>query len=107
MHSLGVALRNSFENEEDFIILAGVPERLHPNLEADFEADQAIAELELQPVTPQDFEVIRKIIALTKEQESRRAALGWRVIQERRYARFADNWNINSILNSLHELKTG
>lgn len=92
MHSLGIALRNSADNEEDFIILAGAPERIHPDLPADAEADRAIAELELQPVTVEDFAIIGEIIKLTKEQESRRAALGWRVIQEKRFEHLAEAW---------------
>ncbi len=63
MHSLGEAMRTSREQNENFITFAGQPERLHPILEADPEADEAIANLELNGPDDEDYAVLREIIA--------------------------------------------
>jgi hypothetical protein len=88
MHSLGVAMRNAGERNEDFIGFAGSPERMHPELPPDPEADRAIAELERRPLSREELDTIRSIIHETKEQEAHRAAISWRIVEEQRYAPF-------------------
>jgi len=85
VNSLGVALRNSGEPEENFPGLAGCPERMHPDLPLDPEADEAIAQLERQPLEPEDMEILRTIIVELKAQEARRLAAGWRFVQTDRH----------------------
>jgi hypothetical protein len=81
-------MRNAGERDEDFIGFAGAPERMHPELPPDPEADRAVAELERQPLSREDFETIRGIIRETKQQEARRAEISFAVVEEERYAPF-------------------
>jgi hypothetical protein len=92
MHSLGEAMRRSCEGEENFITFAGHPERLHPDLDPDIAADEAIENLERQPLTDADVSAIREIVAETKTQEARRAALTWQIVEEGRYAAMHGRW---------------
>jgi hypothetical protein len=92
MHSLGVAMRRSLEPDESFITFAGHPERLHPDLPDDPEADAAIESLERQSLTEEDVATIREIIAATKAQEGRRAELTWKVVETRRYEAMHEQW---------------
>jgi hypothetical protein len=81
VNSLGVALRNSGEPEENFPGLAGCPERMHPDLPPDAEVDEAIAQLERQPLAPEDMDILRTIIVELNAHEARRLAAGWQVVQ--------------------------
>lgn len=92
MHSLGVAMKAADELDESFITFAGQPERLHPNLIGDEEADRAIAELERQAISPEDQAIIETIIAETFAQERERADLTWQVIESKRYVPMQDKW---------------
>jgi len=92
MHSLGVAMKAADELDESFITFAGQPERLHPNLIGDEEADRAIAELERQAISPEDQAIIETIIAETFAQEQERADLTWQVIESKRYVPMQDKW---------------
>jgi hypothetical protein len=92
MHSLGEAMRHARESEENFITFAGHPERLHPDLPPDPDADRAIEEIERQPLSDSDVATIREIIAETKAQEARRAVLTWQVVEEHRYAAMQERW---------------
>ena len=87
-HSMGVSMKQSREQDENFVTLAGFPERLHPDLPPDPEADAAIAALEQQPLTEQDVAIIREIIQATHDQEAARSRLSWAVVQEKRYESF-------------------
>lgn len=98
MHSLGVALNNSNEKAEDFPALAGLSERMHPDLPVDAEADQAIADLAHQPLTAEDVEIITEIIHLVKKQEMQRSALGWKAVQEKRFAEFDRKWQMHPLV---------
>lgn len=84
-HSMGVAMKRSNERNEDFVTLAGFPERLHPDLPPDPEADSAIAALEQQPLTEEDVAIIRSIIDATRDQEAARSRISWAIVQEKRY----------------------
>jgi hypothetical protein len=92
MNSLGVAMRRSLEPDEGFITFAGHPERLHPDLPEDADADRAIEELERQPLEGEDVAVLRSIIAETKAQEARRSELTWQIVQEGRYGAMHERW---------------
>jgi hypothetical protein len=92
MHSLGEAMALSRVVDEDFIIFAGFPERLHPDLEPDPEADAAIEALERAPLSPEDAAIVRAIIRETRDQEARRSALSLRVLEERRYEAMELRW---------------
>ena len=92
MHSLGEAMRLSREPDEGFITFAGHPERLHPDLPNDPEADRALEHVERQPLSDSDVAVIRTIIAETKAQEARRSDLTWLVVQRGRYRAMHEAW---------------
>ncbi|PXX71590.1 hypothetical protein DFR70_1011024 [Nocardia tenerifensis] len=92
IHSLGTAMRRAGEADEAFIMFAGRPERMHPDLPPDPEADEAIANLEQQPLTPENIRTIQEIIAETHRQEARRSAVTWQIIREERYAPFDRRW---------------
>ncbi|HJL17467.1 MAG TPA: hypothetical protein RMH99_17490 [Sandaracinaceae bacterium LLY-WYZ-13_1] len=92
MHSLGVAMRRARVADEVFPVFAGSPERLHPDLPPDPEADEAIARLERQPVCPEDERIIRAIVAETHRQEARRSDASWRVVQDGIYEPFDRRW---------------
>jgi hypothetical protein len=92
IRSLGVALERSQEKEDDFAMFAGAPERMHPDLPPDPEADEAVFALERQPLTPEQVRTIDRIIEETKRQESERSAITWRIIEERRYETFDRHW---------------
>jgi hypothetical protein len=92
MRSLGVAMRRSYEQDEGFITFAGHPERLHPALPADPEADQALADVERRSLDDAEVSTIRSIIAETKAQEARRAELTWQIVQEKRYEPMHRRW---------------
>lgn len=92
MRSLGVAMRRSREEDDGFITFAGAPERLHPVLPVDPVADLAIEDLERRRLDASDVAAIRDIIAQTKEQEARRAALTWQIVEEGRYEGMHLRW---------------
>lgn len=92
MRSLGVAMKNSGEPDENFITFAGHPERLHPDLPPDPEADRAIEELEREPLDAEDVAILREIIAETKAQEAKRADLTWIVVHEKRFHAFHERY---------------
>jgi hypothetical protein len=92
MHSLGVAMNRAREKDESFITFAGQPERLHPTLPPDLDADLAIAELERAPLSATDVEIIRQIIAQTQEQEAARSAVSWLIVQEKRFEKLDRRW---------------
>ncbi|WP_394823575.1 hypothetical protein [Pendulispora albinea] len=92
IHSLGAAMRRSGEKEETFVMFAGKPERMHPDLPPDPEADEAIANLERQPLTPEEIRTIQDIIAATHQQEASRSAITWKIICEKRYEVFDRRW---------------
>jgi hypothetical protein len=92
MHSLGTAMKSSDEPDESFITFAGHPNRLHPDLPHDPEADAAIANLERMPMSEEDVAIVRDIIAATFEQEARRASITWRVLTEKRFDAFHQKW---------------
>lgn len=104
MQSLGDAMRVAREPDEGFITFAGHPERLHPDLPPDPEADRAIEDIERQPLSDADVSVIREIIAETKRQEARRAELTRQVVDEGRYAVMHRRWSAErSGLQGEHE----
>lgn len=86
MHSLGHAMVAHGVAAEEFVGFAGQPERLHPDLPPDPEADRAVLELETLPLTPADAALVHALLRATHEQEARRAAITWRILRERRYA---------------------
>ncbi|MEQ1569944.1 MAG: SRPBCC family protein [Myxococcota bacterium] len=86
MRSLGHAMATHGVDAEAFLGFAGQPERMHPDLPPDPEADHAVFELETLPLRPEDVQRVHAIIRATHEQEARRAAITWRVLQEGRYA---------------------
>lgn len=86
MHSLGHAMAVNGVPADDFVGFAGHPERLHPDLPPDVEADRAVLALETQPVSRADAAQIHAILDATCAQEARRAAITWRVLQAGRYA---------------------
>ncbi|MGX7824502.1 hypothetical protein ACTG9Q_05380 [Actinokineospora sp. 24-640] len=90
--SLGVAMRRAGEDADKFAMFAGQRERMHPDLDPDPEADEAIMDLERQPLTPENVRVIENIIATTRDQERERADVTWRVVSEHRYAQFDQRW---------------
>lgn len=92
IRSLGVALKRAHEKEDDFAMFAGAPERMHPDLPPDPEADAAVMELEHQPLTPEQTQTIFDIIRETKRQEAERSAITWRIIREKRYEAFDRQW---------------
>jgi hypothetical protein len=92
MHSLGVAMKHGQEADESFITFAGQPERLHPDLPPDEEADAAVAAVELEEPSAEDEAIIRRIIAATRAQEAERAEITWRIIQEKRYEHLDSRW---------------
>lgn len=92
MHSLGAAMRSANEQNENFITFAGQPERLHPTLEADAEADEAIANLELSPPDDEDYAILREIIAATRAQEAERSKITWAIVREKRFDAFDLRW---------------
>ncbi len=93
MHSLGEAMALSRVEEEDFIVFAGFPERMHPELPPDPEADAAIESIERRPLSAEDVAVLRAIIRETRDQEARRSALSLRVLEERRYEVMERRWS--------------
>jgi hypothetical protein len=92
MRSLGVAMASSGEPDENFVTFAGHPERLHAKLPVDPEADEAVGALERRTPSDEQVSTIRSIIRETSQQEARRAALTWHVIEERRYADMHRRW---------------
>ena len=92
IHSLGAAMKSGMEKDEDFIMFAGKPERMHPDLPPDPEADAAIADLERRPLTPEQVQTIHKIIEECRRQEAERSAITWRVIREKRFEHFDRRW---------------
>lgn len=92
IRSLGVALERSDESGDDFAMFAGHPERMHPDLPPDPEADRAVLELERLPLTPEETQTIHRIIEATKRQEHERSAVTWQILEERRYATFDQRW---------------
>lgn len=96
IHSLGIAMGRAGEPAENFVMFAGHPERMHHDLPPDPEADEAIANLERRPLTPEDIRKIRHIIAETRNHELVRSAATWRIIGERRYADFDQRWSRES-----------
>lgn len=97
MHSLGHAMVVHRVKPDDFIGFAGKPELMHPDLPPDLEADLAILELETLPLPRAEVEVIHQIIRATHEQESRRAAITWRILEERRYAKLDGKPRTNGV----------
>jgi hypothetical protein len=93
VNSLGVALESAGENEDDFVMFAGQPERMHPDLPADPEADAAVADLERAPLTAAGLQTIQQIIAATRDQEMARSAVTWKVINEKRFQHFDARWS--------------
>jgi len=92
MHSLGMAMNRAHEKEDAFITFAGKPERLHPNLPPDLEADMAIAGVEHGELSDEDVAIIREIIAETKAQEAQRSAISMRIVNEGRFEMFDRRW---------------
>jgi hypothetical protein len=92
IHSLGVAMRAGQEKDENFVMFAGKPERMHPDLAPDPEADAAVADLERRPLTPEQVQTIHKIIEETMRQEGERSAITWSVIRDRRFEHLDRRW---------------
>lgn len=90
--SLGVAMRHAEEKAEDFAMFAGERERMHPDLPPDPEADEAIANIERQPLTPEQVQTIATIIEETKKQEHMRSAITWKILQEKRFEELDRRW---------------
>jgi hypothetical protein len=93
MRSLGEAMKVAHQPDEDFIGFAGHPERMHPALPPDPEADLAIAGLELQPTSAEDQAILREIIREVADQEARRSAASWSVVQRGRYEALDQRWS--------------
>ena len=92
IRSLGVTLKSSAENPDDFAMFAGLPEKMHPELPPDPEADRAVFELEREVLTPEQTQTIDRIIEETKRQEAERSAITWRILSEKRYEAFDRQW---------------
>ena len=92
MRSMGHAMRSAREADDDFIGFAGRPELMHPDLAPDAEADEAVAAIEREPLSPEDEIAIRTIIAETYAQEARRSEISARVVAQRRFERFDRQW---------------
>ena len=86
MHSIGHAMAHHGVATEAFLAFAGQPERMHPDLPPDPEADAAVLRLETEPMRPEDAALAHELLRATHAQEARRASITWRVLQERRYA---------------------
>jgi hypothetical protein len=91
-NSHAVAMRRASESSDDFAMPGGQPERMHPDLPADPEADDAIASLEQQPLTAAQVQVIEGIITATHSQEMQRSAITWEAIKEHRFQHFDQRW---------------
>jgi hypothetical protein len=85
-------MRRASESSEDFAMPGGEPERMHPDLPADLEADMAIVRLEYQSLTTAEIRTIQDIIAATHSQEMERSAITWEVINENRFRYFDQRW---------------
>lgn len=80
IHSLGVAMRAADvpELDDNFVMVAGQAERIHPDLPPDDEADRAVAEVELAPLPDREFKIIRDdIIPEDMSVEVQRLELSW------------------------------
>lgn len=92
MHSLGVAMQTAGVPDEHFITFAGSPERLHPDLPHDPEADRAIAAFERAAIGPTEEAIIRDIITRTAAQEMERSSASWTIVCEERYRELDRRW---------------
>jgi hypothetical protein len=91
-NSHGVAMRRANESSKDFAMPGGEPERMHPELPDDPEADNAIARLEQQPLSAAEIRTIQDIITATHGQEMERSAITLKVINENRFQHFDQRW---------------